>query len=162
MRIPLIIGACSVIGQWGLCYYEYMSELKTTINDANVNDFLQTVPDATKKEDSLKLLQLFTRATGEQPKMWGTSIVGFGAYHYKSERSSQEGDWMLTGFSPRKQNLTIYVTNGFDNYGEMLDKLGKYKTSKGCLYIQKLADIDMSVLETLVRRVYEDMKKTYA
>jgi len=138
-----------------------MSELKTTANDASVNDFINAVPDAAKKEDSFKLLELFTRITGEQPKMWGPSIIGFGKYHYKSERSSQEGDWMLTGFSPRKQNLTLYVTNGFDNYSELLDRLGKHKTSKGCLYIHTLADVNLPVLEELINRVYTDMKKMY-
>ena len=138
-----------------------MSELKTTINDASVIDFINAVPESVKREDSLRLLEMFRRVTGEEAKMWGASIVGFGKYHYKSERSTQEGDWPLTAFSPRKQNLTLYFMNGFDSYGDLLDTLGKHKTSKGCLYINKLADVDVAVLEELVKRSYEAMKAEY-
>jgi len=136
-----------------------MSTIKTTASDANVNEFIATIYDPVKREDSKTLLKLFTKVTGEQPKLWGTSIVGFGSYHYKSERSSQEGDWPLTGFSPRKQNLTLYFMHGFDSYTELLDKLGKHKTSKGCLYIHKLADVDMAVLEKLVSISFTAMKQ---
>jgi hypothetical protein len=115
-----------------------------------------------KKADGFALLELFTRLTGEQPKMWGSSMIGFGQYHYKSERSAQEGDWMLTGFSPRKQNLTLYIMPGFDDYTDLLASLGKHKTSKGCLYINKLADVDQDVLEKLVTKSYTDMKKEHA
>ncbi|HUP16120.1 MAG TPA: DUF1801 domain-containing protein [Acidimicrobiia bacterium] len=104
------------------------------------------------------MLKLFSKVTGEKPKMWGSSIVGFGSYHYKSERSRQEGDWMLTGFSPRKQNLTLYVLPGFGNYQDLLKDLGKHKTSVGCLYINKLADVDMAVLEKLIKETYAAMK----
>jgi len=90
--------------------------------------------------------------------MWGSSIIGFGQYHYKSERSTQEGDWPLTGFSPRKQSLTIYVMTGLGNYQELLGKLGKHKISKSCLYINKLSDIDMSVLRTIIEKSYLHMK----
>lgn len=138
-----------------------MVELKTKVNDANVEGFLNTVPDATKKQDSFTLLKLFTKVTGEQPKMWGSSIVGFGKYHYKSERSKQEGDWMLTGFSPRKQNLTLYIMPGFDQFQHLLKDLGKYKTSVSCLYINKLADVDMPVLEKLLKESYAAMKKQH-
>lgn len=138
-----------------------MGTLKTTINDASVEDFINSVDDESKRSDSFKLLDLYIKITGEQPKMWGSSIIGFGQYHYKSERSSQEGDWMLTGFSPRKQNLTLYIIPGFDNYGDLLDKLGKYKVSKGCLYINKLSDVDENVLEKLVKQAYQDMKKLH-
>lgn len=93
--------------------------------------------------------------------MWGTSIIGFGQYHYKSERSTQEGDWLMTGFSPRKQNLTLYFMLGFDGYSELLSKLGKHKISKGCLYVNKLADVDMQVLEKLVTDSYLLMMKQY-
>ncbi|MGB4758729.1 MAG: DUF1801 domain-containing protein [Candidatus Saccharimonadales bacterium] len=136
-----------------------MGELKTTVNDANVEDFINSVDGATKRQDSFALLEMFTRITGEKPKMWGASIIGFGQYHYKSERSSQEGDWMLTGFSPRKANLTLYIMPGFDKYQDLLKDLGKHKTSVGCLYISKLADVDVKVLEKLVQQSYEDMKK---
>lgn len=137
-----------------------MSTLKTQVNDANVEDFINKVDDETKRQDSFTLLEMHKRVTGEKPKMWGSSIIGFGQYHYKSERSSQEGDWPLAAFSPRKQSLTLYLMPGFESYREMLDKLGKHKTSKGCLYINKLADIDMNILEKLVKQSYVDAKKT--
>ena len=97
-----------------------MAALKTLPNDASVNDFINTVADETKKNDSLSLLDMFTKVTGKKPKMWGSSIIGFGQYHYKSERSTQEGDWPLVGFSPRKQNLTLYIMPGFDAYADLL------------------------------------------
>src|SRR5687768_15482188 len=136
-----------------------MSTLKTTLNDASVTDFINTVPDEVKRQDSFVLLELFSKITGEKPKMWGSSIIGFGQYHYKSERSRQEGDWPLTGFSPRKQNLTLYIMPGFDTYQELLSKLGKHKVSKSCLYINRLSDIDSGILEELIGRSYMDMKK---
>lgn len=138
--------------------------IKTLVNDASVEDFLNAVPDETKKQDSFKLLEMFTRLTGQPAKMWGSSIVGFGSYHYKSERSSQEGDWMLTGFSPRKQSLTLYVmpynTPGGDSLDGLLAKLGKHKTSKGCLYINKLADVDLQVLEKIIKKSYVHFAKS--
>lgn len=136
-----------------------MAELKTIVNDNDVNDFLHSIDDDKKRADSLALLEMFTQLTHEKPKMWGTSIVGFGQYHYKSERSSQEGDWMLTGFSPRKQNLTLYIMNGFDGYTDLLRQLGKHKTSKSCLYIRKLEDIDQGILEKIITHSYLAMKK---
>lgn len=138
-----------------------MGALKTIVNDASVNDFINTVSDEQKRNDSYKLLEIFSKITGEKPKMWGSSIIGFGQYHYKSERSNQEGDWPLTGFSPRKQNLTLYFMLGFDEYAGLLQKLGKHKISKGCLYINKLKDVDQSVLEDLVRKSFLAMKKEY-
>ncbi len=135
-----------------------MATLKTTVNDANVEDFINKVEDEVKRQDSLALLKLFSKVTGEKPKMWGSSIIGFGSYHYKSERSRQEGDWMLTGFSPRKQNLTLYVMPGFGDYQDLLKDLGKHKTSVGCLYINKLADVDMAVLEKLIKTSFAAMK----
>jgi hypothetical protein len=136
-----------------------MSTLKTTVNDDDVMAFLNAVPDERKRSDGLVLLELFQKITGEEPKMWGSSIVGFGTYHYKSERSRQEGDWMLTGFSPRKQALTLYLMLGHADYTGLLSKLGKHKTGAGCLYITRLADVDGAVLEQLVRESYETMKK---
>ena len=138
-----------------------MSTLKTLPNDGSVDDFLNSVPDESKRLDSFTLLELYTRLTGEQPMMWGTSIVGFGQYHYKSERSRQEGDWPLSAFSPRKQNLTLYLMPGFDNKRELLDKLGRHKTSKGCLYINRLADVDMDVLAQLVSQSHKETKQMY-
>lgn len=138
-----------------------MSTIKTTVNDASVHDFINNVDDETKRNDSFALLTMFQEITGEAPKMWGASIIGFGQYHYKSERSSQEGDWPLIGFSPRKQNLTLYIMPGFDSYAAFLEKLGKHKVSKGCLYINKLSDVDQAVLQKLIAASYTDMKKEH-
>lgn len=137
-----------------------MSELKTKVNDASVEDFINAIPDETKRQDSHTLLKLFTKITGEKPRMWGSSIIGFGQYHYKSERSTQEGDWPLTGFSPRKQSLTLYViVAGYDGLDKLFDKLGKHKTSKACLYINKLADVDLGVLEEIIDRSYQESQR---
>ena len=129
-----------------------MSTLKTLENDDDVTAFLNTAPEGVKRSDSLVLLELFKKVTGEPPKMWGTSIVGFGKYHYKSERSTQEGDWMLTGFSPRKTALTLYLMLGHGNYDEYLSKLGKHKKGGGCLYINKLDEVDMAVLKEIINK----------
>jgi hypothetical protein len=136
-----------------------VSELKTQVNDGDVKAFLEAVPEP-RRADGLVLLGLFKKITGESAKMWGTSIVGFGLYHYKSERSKQEGDWMLTGFSPRKAALTLYLMLGHGNYDEYLSKLGKHKKGGGCLYINKLADVDMDVLEELIAASHKHMKET--
>lgn len=125
------------------------AEVKTKVNDASVEDFLNAITDEKKREDCFELLKLMEQVTNEQPKMWGTSIVGFGSYHYKGA-SGREGDWLATGFSPRKDNLTLYITGGFDSHQDLLKKLGKHKTSMGCLYIKKLADVDKDVLKELV------------
>lgn len=138
-----------------------MSTIKTLVNDASVEDFITGATSGTKKEDSFVLLDLFTKVTGQKARMWGTSIIGFGQYHYKSERSRQEGDWPLTGFSPRKQNLTLYIMPGFNGYSDLLQKLGKHKTSVSCLYINKLADVDMQVLEKIIEKSYKDAVKQY-
>ncbi len=136
-----------------------MSTLKTRLNDASVEDFITTSTSGVKRDDSFVLLELYSKVTGEKPRMWGTSIIGFGLYHYKSERSSQEGDWPLAAFSPRKQSLTLYVSPGFNGYSELLAKLGKHKTSKACLYINKLADVDIEILEQIVKKSYIDSKE---
>ena len=137
-----------------------MAELKTVENDGSVTDFLDAVPAEAKRQDSYKLLDMYKRATGMEPRMWGTSIIGFGKYHYKSERSTQEGDWPLAAFSPRKQNLTLYFMQGFDDFlAQPLAKLGKHKTSKSCLYINKLADVDLQVLEEVVRKGFKEAKQ---
>ena len=136
-----------------------MSTIKTVVNDASVEELIGKVQDEAKKKDSFTLLKLFSKITGEKPKMWGSSIIGFGKYHYKSERSKQEGDWPLTGFSPRKQSLTLYIMLGFDGYQDLLKDLGKYKTSVSCLYINKLADVDMTVLEKLITKSFKEMKQ---
>lgn len=138
-----------------------MSEPKTKITNQNPKDFLSTIEPEQKRIDSLKLLDIFEKVTREKAVMWGTSIIGFGKYHYKSERSSQEGDWMLVGFSPRKQNLTLYIMHG-NKDNPALEKLGKYKTSGGiggCLYINKLADVDQAVLVKLIETSFGYMKQ---
>jgi hypothetical protein len=135
-----------------------MSELKTQVNDASVDDFINSAATQQKRTDGFKLLEMFTRLTGEQPKMWGSSIIGYGQYHYKSDRSSQEGDWPLVGFSPRKQNLSLYVLNYDGETNPLLQKLGKHKAGKGCLYINKLADVDETILEELIQNSYHEMK----
>ena len=137
-----------------------MAELKTKATKASVTDFLDKITPEQKKKDAYEILEMFKDATGQKPVLWGTSIVGFGKYHYKSERSSQEGDWPLTGFSPRKQNLTLYVMSGFENLKGDLVKLGKHKTSVGCLYINKLADVDKAALKKIIKKSYEHAKKT--
>ena len=139
-----------------------MTTIKTIVNDASVTEFINAVPDAVKRADSFTLLELFARVTGEQPKMWGSSIIGFGQYHYKSERSAQEGDWPLTAFSPRKQSLSLYIMPGFDDYEVLLADLGKHKTGKGCLYINKLADVDVAVLEKLIAQSFAAMKHAHS
>jgi len=138
-----------------------MAELKTKKNKASVTQFIAGVDDEQKRKDSKELLKIFKEVTKMPPVMWGSSIIGYGSYHYKSERSKQEGDWMLTGFSPRKQALSIYIMSGFDKYTEMLRKLGKYKHSRGCLYVKKLEHIDIPVLKKLIKTSVADMKKMY-
>ena len=141
-----------------------MAEIKTKLTNASVEDFIASVPDETKRKDSLVLLKLFQKVTGEKPKMWGPSIIGFGSYHYKSERSSQEGDWMLAGFSPRKQNLTLYVMGLYisSDFNDLLKKLGKHKVSGGaCLYLNKLSDVDLKVLEQIIKKSFVMMKKRH-
>jgi hypothetical protein len=133
-------------------------ELKTKVNDASVEGFLNSVTDEQKREDCFEILRLMEQVTKEEPKMWGSSIVGFGSYHYKGA-SGREGDWLLTGFSPRKENLTLYIMGGFDLHQDLLKKLGKHKTSVGCLYIKKLDDVDKEVLKELVAESVKTMKK---
>ena len=139
-----------------------MAEPKTKITTQSPSEFLQTIEPEEKQKDAFTLLAMFEKITGEKAVMWGTSIVGFGKYHYKSEKSSQEGDWMLVGFSPRKQNLTLYIMHGNNDSTDLMGKLGKHKTSGGmggCLYINKLTDVDQLVLEKLIERSYQFMKK---
>ena len=136
-----------------------MADLKTKRTRGNVEAFLNSVTDEKKRQDSFAILELMKQVTGEQPEMWGESIVGFGSYHYKYE-SGREGDWFITGFSPRKQNLTLYIMSGFGEYDHLLGKLGKYKTGKSCLYIKKIDDIDQDVLKELVQKSVEHMEET--
>lgn len=138
-----------------------MAELKTKPNDQSVEGFLNRVPDEKKRKDSFDILELMKQVTGEEPIMWGDSIVGFGTYKYKYA-SGKEGKWPITGFSPRKQNLTLYIMSGFDEYDELLENLGKHSTGKSCLYIKKLEDVDQDVLRELVSKSVEHMAATNA
>ena len=134
------------------------TEVKTKVNEASVESFLNTVKDEDVRKDCFEILKLMKQVTKEEPKMWGASIVGFGSYHYKGA-SGREGDWMLTGFSPRKQNLTLYLMGGFNAHTDLLQKLGKHKTSVGCLYIKKLEDVDVKVLKELIKKSMEVTKQ---
>lgn len=139
-----------------------MSELKTKENDADVYDFIEAFANTDqKKKDSYDLIKLMTQVTGDPPRMWGTSIIGFGKYHYKSKRSSQEGDWPILGFSPRKTALSLYVFTGLTEHEYMLNDLGKFKKGKACIYVKRLSDIDVHVLEKLMRFTVDYMKRTY-
>lgn len=137
-----------------------MSELKTKATKASVMKFLEGVENEQRRADALKMLELMLKITKREARMWGSSMVGFGSYHYKYA-SGREGDWLLTGFSPRKNDLTVYIMNGFSSYSDLMSKLGKYKTGKSCLYIKKLEDIDLKVLSQLIRKSLNDMRKTY-
>ena len=135
-----------------------MAEAKTRPTEASVNEFLDSVDHDRRREDAFVLLELMREVTGEEPRMWGPSIVGFGSYHYKY-RSGHEGDSALTGFSPRKQSMTLYLVGGMDEHQELLGRLGKHKTGKGCLYINKLQDVDLPTLRELVRRSVEQARR---
>ncbi len=138
-----------------------MTEPKTKITNQNPQDFLKTIEPEQRQLDSITLLKMFEKVTGEKAVMWGTSMVGFGKYHYRSEKSTQEGDWFLVGFSPRKQNLTLYIMHGNNDSSSLLEKLGKHKISSGiggCLYINKLSDVDQTVLEKLINTSFQYMK----
>jgi hypothetical protein len=128
-----------------------MGEPKTKKNKTSVEGFLKSVESEKRREDSFMVLDLMKEVTGEEPAMWGSSIVGFGSYHYKYA-SGREGDWMKIGFSPRKQNMTLYIMDGLTSYDSLLQNLGEYKTGKSCLYINKLEDVDQEVLKELVRQ----------
>lgn len=137
-----------------------MSDVKTKVNDASVEDFLNAVEHPVKKADSFTLLKLMTEVTGVAPKMWGESIVGFDSYHYVY-KSGREGEWPIVGFSPRKQNISLYIMPGFVNFDSLLKKLGKHKTSKACLYVNKLADIDLDILKELIQQSVDYMRTKY-
>ncbi len=137
-----------------------MAELKTKKNPASVPEFLARVTDEATRKDCAVLVRLMKRATGSPPSMWGASIVGFGSYHY-TYASGRSGDWPLTGFSPRRQNLTLYVMAGFERYPALMKKLGKWKAGKSCLYLRSLADVDLAVLEELVTESVAHMRRRY-
>ncbi len=133
-------------------------ELKTKVNDGDVNAFINSIENDKRKEDCFRILDIMQEVTKETPKMWGQTIVGFGTYQY-TNKSGFEGEWMATGFSPRKQNLTLYIMSGFDKNEDLMTLLGKYKTGKSCLYINKLEDIDLEVLKKLIKRSYDYVRK---
>lgn len=136
------------------------AEIKTRENDHNVTEFLNSVVDEKKRLDCFTILNLMKEITSYEPKMWGDSIVGFGSYHYKYA-SGREGDMPLTGFSPRKQNLTVYILPGFERYAALMAKLGKYKTGKSCLYIKSMEDINLKVLGKLVGLSVEELRNDH-
>lgn len=138
-----------------------MADLKTAPTNASVETFLSGIADDTRRQDCLTLLNIMKQATNAEPKMWGASIVGFGSYHYKYG-SGREGDWFLTGFSPRKQNLTLYIMAGFTRYDDLMRKLGKHKTGKSCLYVRRLADIELDVLQELIQHSVQHVARSHA
>lgn len=133
---------------------------KTIENDGDVLAFIESVDNEKRKEDAKVLLKLMTEITGFPAKMWGTSLIGFDSYHYKYD-TGREGDMLKVGFSPRKSNLAVYIMPGFDRYDELMSRLGKYKTGKSCLYINKLADVDMAVLSELIKKSFQYMTDKY-
>ena len=135
-----------------------MAELKTKKTKASVTAFLDKITDEQRRTDCQTLLNLMKRATGEEPKLWGSSIVGFGTYHYRYA-SGREGDWPIIAFSPRKTDLTLYIMPGFEKFESLMAKLGKYKTGKSCLYIKKLDDVEIPVLKKLIATSVEKMAK---
>jgi hypothetical protein len=137
-----------------------MSDAKTVLTEAPPRDFIATVTNATRRKDAETLIDMMTRISGWEPRMWGPAIIGFGEYHYKYD-SGREGDFMRTGFSPRKQNMVVYIMPGYNNYDEILGRLGKHKLGKSCLYINKLADVDLEVLEELIRASLDHMLEKY-
>lgn len=137
-----------------------MAGNKTRENKASVPAFLNAIDDKQKRSDAKKVAAMMRKATGKPAKLWGSAIVGYDRYHYKYE-SGREGDFMLTGFSPRKQNLVVYIMPGFSEFSILMRKLGKYKTGKSCLYLKKLDDVDETVLEELICRSAKVMRKRY-
>jgi hypothetical protein len=135
-----------------------MADLKTKRTRKSVTKFLSNVENAGRREDARKVLALMEEITGAKPEMWGESLIGFGRYRYRYA-SGREGEWFLTGFSPQKANITLYIMSGFSRYQELLEKLGKHKTGKACLYINRLEDIDMKVLHRLVKASVAHVKR---
>lgn len=127
-----------------------LAEIKTKQNEASVEDFINSVPEEQKRKDSFVILEMMKKATGEEPKMWGASLIGFGNVRYKSPKTGREVDWLRIGFSPRKANISLYLTMDIKKHAAALEKLGKHKTGVGCLYINKLEEIDTKVLEGLI------------
>jgi hypothetical protein len=137
-----------------------MAEPKTAPTGASVTTFIDGIEDTAKRRDARALVRLMRKVTQAAPRMWGPSIVGFGQYRYRYE-SGREGEWMLTGFSPRKRELSIYIMSGFAGHEELLDRLGPHRTGRSCLYVRRLADVDLHALEELVSRSVDHLRKTY-
>jgi hypothetical protein len=137
-----------------------MAENKTKQTKASVDKFINSIKEETEREDCYKIIKLMKSITKEEPKMWGPSIIGFGSYHYKYA-SGREGDMCITGFSPRKQNISLYLMGGFEKQKTQLKKLGKHKTGKGCLYIKTLNDVDVKILKEMIVQSVKEMKKLY-
>lgn len=139
-----------------------MSEIKTKPTNLDIESFLMSVEPGKKRMDSIELKKLFDSVVNEKAALWNNNMIGYGSYHYKSDKSKQEGDWPLIAFSPRKQYLAIYIMSGVENYKELLDKLGKHKISSGsCIYINKLQDIDFDILKQIISTSVADMKRMY-
>ena len=139
-----------------------MAELKTRKTDADVTEFINTFTDTEqKRKDSFELLKIMEDTTGYKPKMWGPTMIGFGQYHYKSDRSKQEGDWPLVGFSPRKSAISLYVYSGLPEHEHLLKDLGKYKMGKACIYAKKLSDINIEVLKELMKETISFLNTKY-
>ena len=134
-----------------------MAETKTKPTNESVESFLNKIADEERRKDCFQVAKIMEEVTGEKPKMWGPSIVGFGSYHYKYD-SGREGDWMMTGFSPRKKDLTLYLMMGFAKHGELIEKLGKHTGSKSCLYIKRLSDIHIPTLKKLIKVSVKELK----
>jgi hypothetical protein len=140
-----------------------MAEIKTKVTNADVGEFIRLFADTEqKRKDSFELIKLMQDSTGFEPRMWGPTIIGFGSYHYKSERSSQEGDWPLTGFSPRKAAISLYVYTGTKEHEYLLEGLGKFKMGKACIYIKKLSDINREALRKLIKVTIDYLQSKHA
>lgn len=135
-----------------------MAELKTKETNASVDKFLNQVSDETRREDCFRIAQMMEEITGHEPKMWGSSIVGFGSYHYKYA-SGREGDWPIAAFSPRKQDLTIYIMPSIASFSDLMQQLGKHRSAKSCLYIKRLSDVHVPTLKKLIRQSVKTMKQ---
>lgn len=142
------------------CLEELMAEPKTKVTEASVADFLDAVKNEQMRQDCWAVVEIMQKIVKAEPKMWGANIVGFGTYRYKYA-SGREGDWMLTGFSPRKQNLTLYVFPGFEGYDELMAKLGNFSCGKSCIYIKRLSDLHLPTLKKLITASVKHMLKTY-
>jgi len=135
-----------------------MAEQKTKPTNQSVKEFLNKIPEAERRADCFAVAKIMEEITGEKPKMWGPSIVGFGSYHYKYA-SGREGDWPEMGFSPRKKDLTLYIMMGFEKHADLMEKLGKHSTSKSCLYIKRLSDVHIPTLKKLIKIGLKDLKE---